>query len=53
MSYHSQIENGDACVAGKETKGQHANLSAPKARWWFAVGGAKVRVKNVKACEGK
>ncbi|MBI5396403.1 MAG: hypothetical protein HZA91_14000 [Verrucomicrobia bacterium] len=42
-----------ACVAGKEIRGQHANLAAPKARWWFAVGGAKVHLKNVKACEGK
>lgn len=30
-----------------------ANLSTPKARWWFAAGGAKVHVKNVKVCEGK
>ncbi|MFZ2643364.1 MAG: hypothetical protein WA117_20405 [Verrucomicrobiia bacterium] len=42
-----------ARVAGKEIRGENEKLSVPKARWWFAVGGAKVRVKNIKACEGK
>jgi hypothetical protein len=42
-----------ARVDGKEVQGQHANLATPKTRWWFAVGGAKVRVKNIKVCEGK
>ena len=55
--YSTRLEwTGDkmaARVAGKEIKGEHANLSAPKARWWFAVAGAKVHLKNVKACEGK
>ena len=55
--YSARLEwTGDkmaARVDGKEIRGQHANLAAPKARWWFAVGGAKVHLKNVKACEGK
>jgi hypothetical protein len=42
-----------ARVAGKEIRGQNEKLFVPKPRWWFAVGGAKVRVKNVKVCEGK
>ncbi len=42
-----------ARVDGKEIQGQHANLATPKTRWWFAVSGAKVNVKNIKACEGK
>ena len=42
-----------ARVDGKDLEGQHANLATPKTRWWFAVSGAKVRVKNIKACEGK
>ena len=42
-----------ARVAGKELQGEHPSLATPKARWWFAVGGAKVLVKNIKACEGK
>ena len=42
-----------ARVDGKEIRGKHENLATPKTRWWFAVGGAKVHVKNIKACEGK
>lgn len=55
--YPARLEwTGDkmaARVAGKELRGENEKLSVPKARWWFAVGGAKVRVKNVKVCEGK
>ena len=42
-----------ACVAGKELRGEHPSLATPKARWWFAVGGAKIRLKNIKACAGQ
>ncbi len=42
-----------ARVAGKMIQGQHPTLSATKARWWFAVSGAKVRVRNVKVWAGK
>jgi hypothetical protein len=42
-----------ARVAGKIIQGQHPTLSAMKARWWFAVSGAKVRVRHVKVTEGK
>jgi hypothetical protein len=37
-----------ARIDGKEIQGQHANLSTSKARWWFAVSGAKIRVRNIK-----
>lgn len=42
-----------ARVAGKLIQGQHPTLSATKARWWFAVSSAKVRVRHVKVTEGK
>ena len=42
-----------ARVAGKTIQGQHPTLSVAKARWWFAVSGAKVRVRNVKVWEGR
>ncbi len=42
-----------ARVAGKSIQGQHPTLSVAKERWWFAVSGAKVRVRNVKVWEGK
>ncbi len=42
-----------ARVDGKEIHGEHPTLSATKARWWFAVSGANVRVRNVSVREGK
>jgi hypothetical protein len=42
-----------ARIDGKEIQGQHPTFSTVKARWWFAVGGAKMRVRNVKVREGK
>ena len=42
-----------ARVAGKSIQGQHPTLSEAKSRWWFAVSGAKVRVRNVKVWKGK
>lgn len=37
---------------GAELNARHPYLATPKARWWFAVGGAKLKLRNVKACEG-
>jgi hypothetical protein len=42
-----------ARIDDKEIQGAHPSLSVKKARWWFAVGGAKMRIRNVKASEGK
>jgi len=42
-----------ALVDGKEIEGTHPTLSTAKARWWFAVSGAKARIRNVKVSEGK
>lgn len=46
---------GDRMAArldGVELKAQHPFLATAKSRWWFAVGGAKLKLRNVKACEG-
>ncbi len=42
-----------ATVDGHRIQGQHPTLSKEKTRWWLAVSGAKVRVRNLKAWEGK
>ena len=42
-----------ARVAGKEILGEHPSLDVAKVQWWFAVSGAKVRVKNIKVSEGR
>jgi len=42
-----------ARVDGHELQGQSAPLSTQKVRWWFAVSGAKVTIRNVKMSEGK
>ena len=51
--HHAHLKwTGDqmaARVDGVEIKGNHPTLSAPKSRWWLAVGGSKAKVKNVKA----
>ena len=41
-----------AVVDGRELVGQHPALSAVRARWWFAVGGESVHIRNVKVSEG-
>lgn len=41
-----------ARIDGAELKAQHPFLATQKARWWFAVGGAKLKLRNVKASEG-
>ncbi len=40
-----------ARVDGKEIQGQHPTLTTEKARWWFAVSGAKLRLRNVKVTQ--
>ncbi len=42
-----------ATVDGHPLLGQHATLAQPKARWWLAVSGAKVRVRKFQVWEGK
>jgi hypothetical protein len=42
-----------ARIDDKEIQGSHPSLSVKKARWWFAVGGVKMKIRNVKTCEGK
>jgi hypothetical protein len=55
--HHARLEwTGDKMAAridGSEVQGSAAPLSTAKTRWWFAVSGAKLRIKNVKAWEGK
>jgi hypothetical protein len=54
--HHAHLEwTGDKMAAridGTEFQGSSPALSTPKTRWWFAVGGAKLHIKNVKATEG-
>ena len=42
-----------ATVDGHLLQGQHPTLAQPKARWWLAVSGARVRVRNLQVWEGK
>src|SRR4029079_5542011 len=42
-----------AMVDGKELVGQHPTLATPRSRWWFAVGGDCVRIRNVKVSEAQ
>ena len=42
-----------ASVDGHPLLGQHATLAQVKARWWLAVSGAKVHVRNLQVWEGK
>ena len=47
---------GDKMAArldGKELQAQHPYLATTKTRWWFAVSGAKLKLRDVKAWEGK
>lgn len=41
-----------ARIDGVEIQGTHPTLSAKKSRWWFAVGGKKLHIRQVKAWEG-
>lgn len=40
-----------ARLDGQELQAQHPYLATPKARWWFAVSGAKLKLRNVQAWE--
>ena len=55
--HHARLEwTGDKMAAridGSEFQGSAPRLSTAKTRWWFAVSGAKVHIRHVKACEGK
>ena len=42
-----------ALVAGVQLKGQHPFLASAKARFWFAVGGKDLRIRNLKVWEAK
>lgn len=42
-----------ALVAGIQLKAQHPFLASPKARWWFAVGGKDLRIRNLKVWDAK
>ena len=42
-----------ALVAGVQLKGQHPFLATPKARFWFAVGGKDLRIRNLKVWEAR
>jgi hypothetical protein len=53
---HVRVEaTGDqmaARVGEAELRGQNPNLATPKVRWWFAVGGPGVEIRNIKVSEG-
>jgi hypothetical protein len=55
--HHARLEwTGDKMAAridGHELQGSAAALSTAKTRWWFAVSGAKLHLRHVKAWEGK
>jgi hypothetical protein len=55
--HHARLEwTGDKMAAhidGVEIQGSAPALSTAKTRWWFAVGGAKLHLRHVKAWEGK
>ena len=42
-----------ALVAGVPLKGQHAFLATAKERFWFAVGGTGLRIRNLKVWDAK
>ncbi len=42
-----------ALVAGVQLKGQHAFLATPKERFWFAIGGTGLRIRNLKVWNAK
>ena len=37
-----------AKLDGASVEGSNANLGKKKVRWWFAVGGASVKIRNIK-----
>lgn len=42
-----------ALVAGVQLKGQHPYLATPKERFWFAVGGTGLHIRNLKVWDAK
>ena len=42
-----------ALVAGVQLKAQHTFLATPKGRFWFAVGGTGLRIRNLKVWDAK
>jgi len=42
-----------ATIGGNTIEGTHPTLSQKRSRWWFAVSGAKMDIRNVKVWEGK
>ena len=42
-----------ALVAGVQIKGQHPFLATAKERFWFAVGGTDLRIRNLKVWDAK
>lgn len=42
-----------ARLNGKELRAENPYLATPKARWWFAAGGASVQLRNVRVTEGQ
>ncbi len=42
-----------ALVAGVQLKAQHPYLATPKERFWFAVGGKDLRIRNLKVWNAK
>jgi hypothetical protein len=42
-----------ALVNGIQLKGQHPFLASPKQRFWFAVSGTNLRIRNLKVFEAK
>ncbi len=42
-----------ATLQGKTIQGSHPTLSQKRSRWWFAAGGPKLEIRNVKVWEGK
>ena len=42
-----------ATVGEAQVSGTHENLAKKKARWWFAVGGQSMQIRQVKVLEGK
>ncbi|MDB6117304.1 MAG: hypothetical protein JWO08_1085 [Verrucomicrobiaceae bacterium] len=42
-----------ATLTGKTIEGTHPTLSQKRSRWWFATGGSKLEIRNIKVWEGK
>ena len=47
------LAKGNLHLDGTELQARHPYLATPKTRWWFAVSGANLKLRNVQAWEGK